>query len=143
MGQINPNYCYLGGSIWSLWRFFSAYFHCGGLFQLIWASFFKSTGRGNFKVLWYPFFDPPFLWSQMVKNYFFTIENPFTGFYLAQKYPKRPFENHWSSFSGEGQKLKSGPKAHFLVMEYLETWSACSLQLFCMLKAVKPRKRVW
>ena len=103
---------------------------------------FKNTRTGNFEHLWYPFFDPPFLWSQMVKNYFFTIENPFRGFFWAQQYPKRPFENHWSSFSGKDQKWKNRPKSHFLVIDYLETWSACSLQLFCVLKAVKPQKRV-
>ena len=107
------------------------------------AAFLRIPERAILNIYGTLFFDPPFLWSQMVKNYFFTIENPFTVFFWAQQYPKRPFENHWSSFSGKGQKWKNGPKSHFLVIDCLETWSACSLQLFCVLKAVKPRKRVW
>ena len=46
--------------------------------------------RGFLKVYGTLFFDPPFLWSEMVKKYFFTIENPFRGLFLAQQYPKRP-----------------------------------------------------
>ena len=121
---------YMGSSTWSIRNDTKMYF-------------LRVPKRGILSIYGTLFFDPPFLWSQMVKNYFFTIENPFTVFFWAQQYPKRPFENHWSSFSGKGQKWKNGPKSHFLVIDCLETWSACSLQLFCVLKAVKPRKRVW
>ena len=41
--------------------------------------------RGILNIYGTLFFDPPFLWSQMVKNYFFTIENPFRGFFWAQQ----------------------------------------------------------
>ena len=57
---------------------------------------FKSIRTGNFKNLWYPFFYPPFLWSEMVKKHFFTIENPFRGFF-------------WPNSTQNGQFKTLGP----------------------------------
>ena len=42
------------------------------------------------------FFDPPFLWSEMAKKYFFTIENPFRGFF-------------WPNSTQNGQFKTLGP----------------------------------
>ena len=57
--------------------------------------------------------------------------------------PKTTQNSQLKNLGQNGQKSKNGLKSYFLLIDCLETWSDCSLQLSCVLKAVKPRKRVW
>ena len=81
------------------------------------------------------------LWFHMIKNKFLIIKKMIFGGIWAQYSRKTIFSFFPCTGIFISVKMKNGSKSYLMPMECLETWSECSLRLFCVMKAVRSRKK--
>ena len=95
--------------------------------------------RGILKICGTFFPTPVFYCSKWLKIHYLLQKTHPLGVYS----PKTTQNSQLKNLGQNSEKSKNGLKSYFMLIDCLETWSYCRLQLFCLLKAVKPRKRVW
>ena len=98
----------------------------------------RSHVGGIFKICGTFFPTPVFYGSIWLKIHYLLQKTHPSGFCSQKSTQNSQLKN----LGQNDQKLKNGLKSYFSLIDCLETWSDCSLQEFCLLKAVKARKRV-